>query len=210
MSSLKNLFGPSKDELWQQLCAEIGADFIEGRLWKGSKVQAHVKSWTITLDTLTISSGDASTGTFTNVTYTRMRAPYINRDGFRFKIYQQGFFSGLGKLLGMEDIEVGDPEFDDRYIIQGNNLGKVQLLFANPTIRQLIQAQPSMNLEVKDDEGWFGTHFPEGVDELYFTVVGTVKDIERLKLLYELFAKILNCLCHIGSAYDEDPGVELN
>ena len=34
-------FGPSKDELWQQLSQEIGGDFVAGKLWKGSKVQAH-------------------------------------------------------------------------------------------------------------------------------------------------------------------------
>jgi hypothetical protein len=39
---------------------------------------------------------------------------------------------------------------------------------------------------------------------------GTVKDIELSKLLYKLFAEILNCLCHIGSAYEEDPELELN
>jgi hypothetical protein len=209
MSVLRNLFGPSKDEIWQQLCHEIGADFIEGGFWKGSKVQVHVKSWTITLDTFSVSNSNASSGTASTTTYTRMRAPYINKDGFQFKIYQQGLFSKLGKLFGMRDIEVGYPEFDDRYIIQGNDTYKVQLLFANPTIRQLIQAQPSINLEVKDDEGWFGTSFPEGVDELYFEVVGDIKEVERLKLLYELFAETLNYLCHIGSAYEEDPGLEL-
>ena len=48
-----------------------------------------------------------------------MRAPYINPEGFRFTIYRKGFFSGLGKLLGMQDIEIGDPEFDEAFIIQG-------------------------------------------------------------------------------------------
>ena len=60
-------FGPSKDELWKQLSQEIGADFVAGQLWKGSKVQAHVGPWTITLDTHTVSSGESQ------VTYTRMR-----------------------------------------------------------------------------------------------------------------------------------------
>jgi len=44
---------------------------------------------------------------------------------------------------------------------------------------------------VKDDEGWFSTAFPKGVDELYFSVVGVIKDVERLKSLYYLFAEVL-------------------
>ncbi|HEV3003315.1 MAG TPA: hypothetical protein VGX78_02595, partial [Pirellulales bacterium] len=62
---------------------------------------------------------------------------------------------------------------------------------------------------VRDDEGWFKARFPAGVDELYFGVGGVVKDAERLKSLYELFAEVLNHLCHIGSAYENDPGIAL-
>ena len=113
-------FGPSKDEVWRQLSQEIGAEFVEGGLWKGNKVQAHVGPWTVTLDTYTVSTGKSS------VTYTRMRAPYINPEGFRFTIYRKSIFSDLGKFLGMQDIEVSDPDFDEAFIIKGNDDSKVQ------------------------------------------------------------------------------------
>ena len=203
MGILRNVFGPSKDEMWQQLSREIGADFVEGGLWRGSKVQGQVGEWTITLDTYTVSTGKS------HVTYTRLRAPFVNKDGFRFTIYRQGFFSELGKYLGMQDIEVGFPEFDRGFIIKGNDEAKVRALFANPRIRQLIQAQPAIHLEIKDDEGWFGASFPEGVDELYFQVRGVIKDVGQLKALYDLFAETLNQLCHIGSAYEQDPHLQL-
>ncbi len=185
MGMLRQVFGPSRDEVWRQLCNEIGADFVEGGFWKGNKVQAHVKEWIVTLDTYTVSTGKS------HVTYTRMRAPYVNRDGFRFTIYRRNLLSDLGKLLGMQDIDVGDPEFDRDLVIKGNDESKVLSLFGNPRICQLIQAQPSIHLQVKDDEGWFSASFPEGVDELCFHVVGVIKDIERLKSLYELFAETL-------------------
>lgn len=203
MGILRNVFGPSKDEMWQQLSREIGADFVEGGLWRGSKVQGHVGEWTITLDTYTVSTGKS------HVTYTRLRAPFVNKDGFRFTIDRQGFFSELGKYLGMQDIEVGFPEFDRDFIIKGNDEAKVRALFANPRIRQLIQAQPAIHLEIKDDEGWFGASFPEGVDELYFQVRGVIKDVGQLKALYDLFAETLNQLCHIRSAYEQDPHLQL-
>jgi hypothetical protein len=203
MSILRQIFGSSQEEVWRQLCSEIGAEFVAGGFWRGNKVQARVKEWTVTLDTYTVSTGD------THITYTRMRAPYVNKDGFRFTIYRKSLFSELGKRLGMQDIEVGDPEFDRDYVIKGNDESKVLALFGNPRIRQLIQAQPSIELQVKDDEGWFSTSFPEGVDELYFQVVGVIKDVERLKSLYELFAETLNHLCHIGSAYENDPHLAL-
>jgi hypothetical protein len=196
-------FGPSKDEAWRQLSEDIGAEFVEGGFWKGNKVQAQVGTWTITLDTYTVHTQHS------HVTYTRMRAPYVNPEGFRFTIYRKGIFSELGKLLGMQDIEVGDPDFDEAFIIKGSDEFRVRDLFADPQIRQIIQAQPKIRLEVKDSEGWFGPTFPEDVDELHFQVVEVIKDIERLKALFDLFAAVLDQLCRIGSAYKQEPGVTL-
>jgi hypothetical protein len=47
------------------------------------------------------------------------------------------------------------------------------------------------------------------VDELYFQVVGVIKDVEQLKLLYALFAETLDQLCRIGSANESAPNVSL-
>ncbi|MFI5459760.1 MAG: DUF3137 domain-containing protein [Isosphaerales bacterium] len=197
------LFGRDKEEVWRQLCQEIGAEFVEGGFWKGNKVQVHVKPWTITLDTYTVNTQHS------HVTYTRMRAPYVNPESFRFTIYRKGFFSELGKLLGMQDIEVGDPEFDEAFIIKGNDVARVQNLFADARLRELIKVQTTIRLDVKDSEGWFGPKFPENVDELHFQVIGVIKDVDRLKSLFDLFAAVLDQLCRIGLAYKQEPGVTL-
>jgi hypothetical protein len=197
------MFGPSQKEIWRQLSAETQAQFVEGGFLKSDKVQATHGQWIVTLDKYVVSTGKVT------VVYTRMRAPYVNPDGFRFRVYRHGVFSDLGKLFGMQDVEVGQPEFDRDFIIKGNDEGKLRQLFANPKIRELISGQKDLNFSVKDDEGWFGPAFPEGVDELAFLVVGIIKDIERLKHLYELFAETLDELCRIGSAYQSDPGLRL-
>src|SRR5690242_10323135 len=78
---LRQWFGPSKDEVWKQLADGIGADFVDRTFWKGSKVVAKVPPWEITLDTFDVGDDHSSS------TYTRMRAPFVNADGFYFKIY---------------------------------------------------------------------------------------------------------------------------
>jgi len=200
---LRRWFGPSKKEIWQQLSEDINGRFVEGGVWKVDKVEASHAEWTVTLDTYTVSTGK------TVVIFTRMRAPYVNPDGFRFTIYRRGFFSGMGKMLGMQDVEVGFQEFDNDFVIKGNDESKLRQLFANPKIRELIAGQKDINFSVKDDEGWFGPTFPEGVDELAFVVTGVIKDVDRLKRLYELFSTTLDELCRMGSAYDTNPGVKV-
>ena len=203
MSRLRKWFGPNKEEIWRQLCSETGADYVKGGVWKGDKVQAKHGEWTLTLDTYAVSTGK------TVIVFTRMRAPYVNPDRFRFTVYRRGFFSDIAKWLGMQDIEVGHPDFDRDFIIKGTDEGKVRALFDNAKVRELIMAQPQIHLTVKDNEGYFGAEFPRDTDELCFHVGGIIKDVERLKLLFELFAETLDQLCRIGSAYEEGPGVQL-
>lgn len=203
MSVMRKLFGPSKDSVWQQLSSETGGEFVKGGFWKGDKVQATHGEWTVVLDTYAVSTGKVT------IVFTRIRAPYVNPDGFRFTIYRRGFFSDLAKRLGMQDVEIGHADFDRDFIIKGTSDSKLRALFADAKLRQLVAGQKDIHLTVKDDEGYFGPSFPEGTDELCFHVGGVIKDVERLKQLFELFAQTLDQLCRIGSAYERAPGVKL-
>jgi hypothetical protein len=203
MGGLRTWFGPSRKEIWQQFCAQTGSNFVEGGFWKSDKVEAAHNQWTVTLDLFVVSTGKSS------VTYTRMRAPYVNSDSFRFTIYRKGIFTEIGKWFGMQDVTVGYEDFDRDFVIKGNDEQKLRKLFSSQKIRDLIAAQPDISFAVKDDEGFWSKNFPEEVDELYFQVVGVIKDVERLKLLYDLFAETLDELFRMGSAYEQAPPVKL-
>jgi len=203
MGILRQIFGPSRDEVWQQFAGEIGATFEPGGYFRQGVVRAKTREWIVTLDTYTVSTGKSST------IYTRLRAPYVNRDGFRFDVSRKHLFTGIAKFFGMQDVEIGDPWFDEEFVVQGTDVGRLQRLFGNQRIRELLQAQPNVHLSVKDDEGWFGTKFPEGVDELHFLALGVIKDTERLRGLFDLFSEVLDELCRMGSAYEDAPSVIL-
>lgn len=204
MGLLRDIFGRSKNEIWEIFSREIDANFIEGGFWRGDKVVAKVNEWTVTLDTY-------DSGGETSSIYTRIRAPYVNKDGFRFKFYRKTNFSDLGKLVGMQNIEIGIPSFDKKYIIQGNNQQKVKELFANQKIRGLIETQSTIYFKVKDDDGIQSEiDFPDCVDILYFEAAGVINDIDRLKKLFTLFVEILNQLCLIGSACRDNPKTDVN
>jgi hypothetical protein len=197
---LLNLFGPSKWVIWEKLAKEIGARHEYGGFWSGRDVVvADVGQWRVVLDVVH----------HDKVCFTRLRAPYVNADGFRFLIFRKHLFSGLADALGFQDVAVGHREFDEAFIIRGNDESRLRRLFDNPRLRELLMAQPKVLFKVIDDEGFFRPRFPNGVDELRFQVPGVIKDLPRLKALYELFSETLHQLCVIGSAYDHDPGVKL-
>lgn len=196
-------FGPSQGEIWRRLSEELGGRYVEGGFCRNARVDVTHGEWTLTLDTFAVSTGKVV------IVYTRMRAPYVNPEGFRFTIYRRGAFSDIGKFFGMQDVDVGDPAFDHDFIVKGTDEGRLRSLFSSPALRDLLQNQPRIHLSVKDDEGWFGARFPDGVDMLTFQVPGVIKDIDRLKSIFDLFAKTLDELCRIGAAYERDPEVAL-
>ena len=203
MGLLRRMFGPNRTEIWRQLSEQLGARFVDGTWSRSARVEVTHGEWTVTLDTYTVSNGK------TIMVFTRMRAPYVNPDGFRFRVYRAGFFSGIGKWFGMQDVEIGEQQFDADFIVQASDESRIRQLLSNPRLRELLEAQKSIDFSVKDDEGWFGAKYPEGVDVLTFVVGGAISDIERLKSLFDLFAETLEELCRMGSAYERDPGVQV-
>jgi hypothetical protein len=202
MSVLRSVFGPSKDEIWNQIAKDIGGQHVQGGFLRGGVLRYRSGEWEIALDTY-------STGTEATTTHTRMRAPFVNKDGLYFSISREGLFSSIGKFFGMQDIQIGDANFDDRFVIKGNNEEKIRRLLNEPRLKQLIHAQPEVSFQIRDDDRWFDGQFPEGVDELYFECYGVVKDEKQLKNLFDLFSLTLQRLVQIDSAYEDDPGITL-
>jgi hypothetical protein len=197
------IFGPSRKEVWKQLSEEINANYNEGSFFKSPRIEYKHNNWTIYLDNYTVSTGKSST------TYTRMRVPFINQKKFLFKIYRKGIISNIRKALGMQDIEVGYDYFDNDYIIKGNDEILLRRLFQNHNIRNLIEKQSRILLEIKDNEGKFGPKFNDNESELYFVATGVIKDKERIKNLFELFIKIIDELETIGITVNQTPEVKL-
>lgn len=203
MSILRAIFGPSKKEIWSQIADEIGGEIIAGGFWKKGGIRFQHGEWELVLDTYTVSNGKHSS------TYTRLRAPFLNKDKLYFKIYREGLFSAMGRFFGLQDLVIGDDYFDKKFVIKGNNAEKIKTLLNDDRLKELIDMQPKISLEIRDDEGRFGTKFPAGVDLVTFQCGGVVKDKKRLKALFYLFALLLERLVQIDSAYENDPGLQL-
>ena len=195
MSLFRSLF--VREDIWKQIAEDIGGEFIDGGFWEQGHVSYYHEEWEIILDSFERGHPDQ--------TYTRMRAPFINKDGLYFKIYKQDFFDTVAKFFGMQDIEIGDDFFDKNFVIKGNNTRQIIRLFKDENLRALVERQPNILFSIRDDEGYFKRNYIGGIDELYFEFQGKITDVEQLKSLFDLFAVTLERLVHIDSAYPTDP-----
>jgi hypothetical protein len=196
---LRKLFGPSTNEIWNHFAQQLGGSFRAQTFWTAPAVRAEHGEWTILLDTHTVSTGKSS------VTYTRLRAPFVNSDRFYFELYRASIFSNIGKFFGMQDVTVSDPTFCREFIIKSNDEQRIQTLLEDETLRTMIRLTPDIQFALREGDKGFKAEFPQGVDQLHFLAFGVIRDLEMLHSLFNLFGYTLNLLCHFDSAYEDDP-----
>jgi hypothetical protein len=205
------------DDVLRQLSRELGAEYNAGE-GPYTRMIRLGKHFTHSYGTVHARAGPwiISIGAYTREderTTTQLYAPYVNPEAFRFTIARTGFLRNLGKKLGLlKDIDVGFPEFDEAFIINGKDEGRVRTLFADPKLRELVQAQPKFSMKVCDKPWPFAIgaepYFPENVDMLVFDVHEAITDVGRLRATLDAFVAVLERLCLIGAARREPPGVE--
>jgi hypothetical protein len=196
MTFLDRFFGPTREEVWQRLAEELGGSFDEGAFWVGgNKVRAQVGKWLVTLDVFKDER---------RISYTRLRAPLIKSDLFVFSIVREG---QLKHHQDSHDLPLGQIDFDPSFTIRSNNIDEVQKLFSDEKLKSLLLKQPDIHLYVFKDTEHFVKEYPNGVDELCLQAKGEIKDIHRLRELYELFGETLDQLHRIGSVSENKPGI---
>lgn len=198
------MFGPSKDEVWQPFAEEIGAEFIRGGVkdgwWAGeSKLTYHHKGWYITLDTYQDMLNRMMPS------YTRVRSPYFTKDEFEFSVHHKSLINNLLELAGFKHTVTGFENFDDEFIVKGNDEQKIKELFAVSRIRYILGQIREFDLKINDGESIFGNDLPKGVYEIYFRVEGVVKDTQKLQSYIDLFCELLEQLYKVGSTGEASP-----
>lgn len=171
--------------------------------WDGQAVRIRQGPFVITLDIRAFPAG------YTSRVATRLRAAFHNRDRFRFRVTRHDLLSDLAEILGAQDLRLGNPVFDREFVLKSAQPEQLLRLLDDSDLQSRIASSAIQLIEVRPDEGWFGPEFPEGVDELYLEAAGRIVVEPDIEYLFEVFSTLLNRLCHIGSAYEEDPRLTL-
>ena len=180
-----------KLNIWEEFAKETNGEFIDAFSWHSAKTQIEYNGVKIIFDNYTLWSGKFSTE------MTRIIVPYNSFENFKFKIYRSAIISNLERIFGGQDIEIGRAEFDKKFIIKSNNEHKIKTLLQNRKIRNLIEMQKNINIEISDDKGIWEGKLAENQFELSFYDDGEIKDIERLKSLLNLFKEFIDELIEL-------------
>lgn len=110
---------------------------------------------------------------------------------------------GIASYIDIKQIESNHCGFDETLIIRTNYEAKVRILFKDLKIRELIQSQKSLSVEISQYDK-ASTQFSQSVFELRLYVSNIVRDLRELETIYNIVVYILDTLCDMESA-DEGP-----
>jgi hypothetical protein len=185
--------------VWMDIADELKGEFVDGPSVVTAKLPIESKNWSVTMQMHANALGKTSETTVIAV-------PYVARDPFRFAIRSSSTVEEMAKVLGLQDIVIGNSEFDKAFIIQGTNQNQIKEFFGNAQLREKILSQKSVNLAIVDHHHkHFGITPPAGHNVLLFVEKGAINSFERLSSLHELMAHSLERLCQIEAASEDKP-----
>ena len=188
---LRRIFGVGKAyDGWRQFAREAGGELVDrgfirsdsnqpGRWQFGPWVEVHfaVRGHPAILETLYEDADE-------NVRrYTSLRVTLPLREPFRFEVSREGVLGRLGKLVGVQDLQVGHPDFDRAFHVKTSNERVALGLLDDEGIRQrlLAEAGGAFGLRPADSSG--------GSDDradLYFEETDLIQEFARLTALSRL------------------------
>ena len=119
--------------------------------------------------------------------YTRIRMSVNNPSALSLAIYDENVLSKLGKVLGMQDIQVGDDELDRRFTFKGKPEPVITGLLTSIGLRQKLLEARSVNVEVKGQE-------------VCWRQRGEESNADNLQFLFDLLSDLAEAVDRAGGA----------
>jgi hypothetical protein len=191
----------SYNDVFKQLAAEMGAEYVDGGFFGFPQARVKVGNWTVTLDLTQSGSGRSKPSL-------RIRAPFHTTQGFRFSAYHRGALSRPAGSL--PDMVMGSQHLDGDFALKATDESCAQALLADPSVRQLVQSLSALDLlTITDKERKLGARLPPGVYILWFYTLKHAGGAGQIRDLFDLFCATLQRLVAIGAASPDKPAFEL-
>ncbi|WP_426490361.1 hypothetical protein [Hymenobacter sp. 102] len=114
---------------------------------------------------------------------------------FHFALHEQDWVHEIGKLLGLQDIELGDPELDEAFIITTNQPDTLRQLLAYAEVRNTLLHYPNARLTLAPS-----SHKDSSPVQLTFTEERAITEPERLQEIYHLLFTVTQQLLALPTA----------
>lgn len=124
-----------------------------------------------------------STGGKHKTYYTQFRISWPDSH-FRCEVYPEGVLSRVGKFLGMNDVEIGSPQFDADYVIKGSDVRELREFLS-------LEVQQSID-RLRALAGTFDIYISVSGGQLLIKKRGLIRDYSELESLVLLSVNLFD------------------
>ena len=182
MTTLRTFSADSETDLWRQVATDMARqpDLLE----YSAELQQNGFRIRFELD---IDLGGGFEGGYETTYFT---AAVPGRPALHFALHEQAWVHELGKLLGLTDVELGDTQLDDAFIITTNNPDELRtLLLTDPAVRHTLLKYQELRLELTP-----ASHAPDAEVLLTFSKEQAITDPDQLREIYHMLYVLLQQL----------------
>ncbi|MFD2787486.1 hypothetical protein [Hymenobacter rubripertinctus] len=171
----------SESALWEQVAADITR---QPNLYdyRAELCQQHYCVW-LEID---IDLGGGFEGGYE---ITTLRAEVPGRPALHFALHEQDWIHEIGKLLGLEDVQLGYAELDKTFIITTNDPNALRQLLAEPDVHAILLRHPAGRLALAPASAEANAPVV-----LTFSEERALLEPEQLREIYHLLLRILQQL----------------
>lgn len=194
---VQSLFNKNYEAIWKQFAIEKNGKYLEGHYGEQDAVEIKYKNHIIKFDSYIYRGSHGHNDQKTE--FTRIRLEFKSADNFKFRIMNQGIIDTIGKIFGLQDIQIGDKLFDRKFMIKGNDELKVQQLLSSAKIKEQMMNHKDLQLQVLDKEGIFYEKIQENHVMLYYISEEIITTVEQLNTLLQLYRDVFDQLINMCS-----------
>lgn len=210
---------PTRHPSWREFATRVGGEFRQARWWKSDEVLTQAGRWLVHVDTVMLDPQSAALkpGTlYSTRRGTQVWADFQSLDAFQFIARDRKWLHGLpgllqwdidpGRLLDairrhdpQNDLELGDPSLDERFVVRANDPAKLETLVADTSLLARLAARQAL-AEVRVAVAGKGDDPVPRPASLILWERAMWHDPDELVTLHELLIAVLDRLAAIGSA----------
>jgi|GEM_PF-3596599 len=161
------------DQAWQKAAKRLNLEFSPGGLFDYPDIKGELHGFQIAVDKYSESVGRKDSACTRYI----VRYPKL---GLGLRLSRQSFFTGIAKLVGSQDIEVGERFFDDDVVVKGDPALVDKIVDYLNHARRMRIHRLLMSYEdavVADAETIIIT---DGVEKLPYRIVSVIQDLVRV------------------------------
>lgn len=179
MSHKNIIAGESENEVWEIIAQQLSNK--KDNLDYTAQIDTEKRCVTLDIDI------NPDRGEENEKPITAFSAPLPDETSFRFNIKKQNLKHEIGKLFGMQDIVIGDAEFDKAFLIQTNEETKVKELLSDAEVCAELLKHPVLEFKIRERK--IGVNI-ELV--LRLELEGGITEPDQLMGAFQPFKRVLN------------------